>query len=105
MAKGKKPAPKKPTIRIPARPLVVPPTGIDESADESLEFTDHPAPHSKAEWSAENLDKEDDEPEVDELNDGPDEEPTYGSDHSVEIPDVDDIRSGKLNSAFCWFDC
>ncbi|KAG1852585.1 hypothetical protein C8R48DRAFT_676094 [Suillus tomentosus] len=101
MAKGKKLALKKPIIRIPARPLnrIAKPVSIDDSTDESFEFPDSPAPSvhngkrvenlSEANWSTENLNKEDDKPKVDELNDRPDKEPTYGNPTAFTFVNID----------------
>src|SRR6267154_5652111 len=99
MARRKKPTSKKPTIKIPARPLKPAVTATDES-NEPLEFPESPASYiddskkvghlSEADWSAETLAEEDDEVEVVEL-DPEAEKPGYGSDESANNAEINDI--------------
>src|SRR6267154_3250688 len=99
MARRKKATSKKPTIKIPARPLKPAVMAIDES-NEPLEFPESPASYiddskrvghlSEADWSAETLAEEDDEVEVVEL-DPEAEEPGYGSDESANKAEMNDI--------------
>lgn len=99
--KWKKPTSKNLTTRTSTRLPIRAVVPIDENTNESLEFSDsvHDKKRvgnlSEADGSAENLDKEDDEPEVDELNDEADEESTYCN-HSVQLNSFK-IQTSSLN--------